>query len=223
MGLLLSFDDKELVSDSASLSHQRLANRIRAGDAAAERELVERFSRGVRLILRNAGADPSALDDLYQETFRIALERIRSGELRDPAGLSGFMASLARNLATDHFRRRELPATDDPAALESVQSPELSALDRIVAGEQGHVVRQVLEQLGIKRDREILRRFYLYSEAKEKICVDWGLSRMQFNRVLHRARERYRELYETASRTGWCESRLAPCTTRGKERRTNGF
>jgi hypothetical protein len=36
---------------------------------------------------------------------------------------------------------------------------------------------------------------------------------MQFNRVLHRARERYRELYETASRTAGCESRLAPCTT----------
>jgi len=205
MGLFLFFDAEELVSDPASLSHQGLAKRIGAGDGAAERELVERFSRGVRLILRNAGADPSAVDDLHQETFRIALERIRSGELRDPAGLSGFMVSLARNLATGHFRRRELPATDDPAVLESVQSPELSALDRIVAGEQGRVVRQVLEQLGIERDRAILRRFYLSCEAKEKICVDWGLSSMQFNRVLHRARERYRELYETAS-PAWCEN-----------------
>ncbi len=139
------------------------------------------------------------MDDLHQETFRIALERIRSGELRDPAGLSGFMASLARNLATDHFRRRKCPATDEAAALESVQSPELSALDRIVAGEQARVVRQVLAELGTERDRAILRRFYLSSEAKEKICEDWGLSSLQFNRVLHRARELYRELYETAS------------------------
>ncbi len=180
-------------------SSPSLADRIRASDAAAEQELIERYSRGVKVILRNAGADASAVDDLHQETFRIALEKIRLGGLRDAAGLSGFMASLARNLATDHFRRGKRPAISDPATLESVQSPELGALDRIVAGEQARCVRQVLEELSTERDREILRRFYLSSEAKEKICEDWGLSSLQFNRVLYRARERYRELYERAS------------------------
>ena len=161
--------------------------------------MVERFSRGVKVILRNAGADTSAVDDLHQETFRIALEKIRGGELRYAAGLSGFIASLARNLATDHFRRGRRPTTNDPAALEAIQSPELGALERIEAGEQARCVRQVLEELGTERDREILRRFYLSAEAKEKICEDWGLSSLQFNRVLYRARERYRELYVTAS------------------------
>jgi hypothetical protein len=113
-----------------------LADRIRSGDPAAEQELVERFSRGVKVILRNAGADASAVDDLHQETFRIALEKIRRGELRDAAGLSGFMASLARNLAIEHFRRPRPPSTNDPEELESVQSAELTALDRIIAGEQ---------------------------------------------------------------------------------------
>ena len=176
-------------------SSPSLADRIRAGDAAAERELVERFSCGVRVILRNAGADPSTVDDLHQETFRIALEKIRRGELRDAAGLSCFMASLARNLAIEHFRRPRPPSTNDQAALESVPSPERDALDRIVASEQARVVHQVVEELGTERDREILRRFYLSSEAKQKIREDWGLSGQQFNRVLYRARERYRELY----------------------------
>jgi len=176
-----------------------LADRIRAGDAAAERELVERYSRGVKVILRNAGANAPAVDDLHQETFRIALEKIRRGDLRDAAGLSGFISSLARNLAIDHFRRGRRSATDDPATLESVQSLEPGALDRMVASEQARVVRQVLEELGTDRDREILRRFYLSSEAKEKICEELGLSSLQFNRVLYRARERYRELYKKAS------------------------
>jgi RNA polymerase sigma-70 factor (ECF subfamily) len=139
------------------------------------------------------------VDDLHQETFRVALEKIRRGELRESAGLSGFMSSLARNLATDHFRRGREPRTNDPAPLETVHSSELGALDRIVASEQARCVRQVLEELRVDRDREILRRFYLSSEAKEKICEDWGLSSLQFNRVLYRARERYRELYEKAS------------------------
>jgi len=179
-------------------SSPSLGDRIRAGDAAAERELIDRFGRGVRMILRNAGVDTSAVDDLHQETFRIALEKIRSGELRSAAGLSGFIVSLARNLATDHFRRGRRLTTNDPAALESIPSPYPGALDRIVDGELVRCVRKVLEELRTERDREILRRFYLSSEDKEKICEDWGVSSLQFNRILYRARERYRELYETA-------------------------
>jgi hypothetical protein len=35
---------------------------------------------------------------LYQETFRIALEKIRRGDVREPEKLSGFMGGIARNL-----------------------------------------------------------------------------------------------------------------------------
>jgi len=173
-----------------------LAELIRSGDAGAEQELVLRYSRGVKAILRNAAADRSVVDDLHQETFRIALEKIRRGDLREASGLGGFIASLARNLATDYFRRSRRPDSRDAATLESIRSPETEALERIVAGEQAGCVRQVLEELNTERDREILRRFYLSSEDKQKICDDWGLTRLQFNRVLYRARERYRELYE---------------------------
>jgi len=177
-----------------------LAKRIRAGDAAAEKDLVERYSRGVRVILRNAGADRFAEDDLHQETFRIALEKIRNGDLRDPSLLNRFIAGVARNLATDHFRRKARLPSQDPETLEDIQSPHPSALDRLVDFEEAHCVRQVLEELGTKRDRDLLRRFYLSSEDKEQICADFRLSSLQFNRVLFRAQERYRELYERRRR-----------------------
>ena len=184
------------MATSSEKPSRSLAELIRSGDAAAEQELVLRYSRGVKAILRNAAADRSVVDDLHQETFRIALEKIRRGDLREASGLGGFIASLARNLATDYFRRSRRPDSRDAATLESIRSPETEALERIVAGEQAGCVRQVLEELNTERDREILRRFYLSSEDKQKICDDWGLSSLQFNRVLYRARERYRELYE---------------------------
>jgi DNA-directed RNA polymerase specialized sigma24 family protein len=55
-------------------------------------------------------------------------------------------------------------------------------------------VRQVIQELGTSRDRDILLRFYIAEEDKERISADFGLSSLQFNRVLHRARERYREI-----------------------------
>lgn len=76
---------------------------------------------------------------LHQETFRVTLEKIRSGDLRDASGLSGFIASLARNLATDYFRRKASLATEDPAALDSVQAPQPSALERLIEVEQAQI------------------------------------------------------------------------------------
>lgn len=56
-------------------------------------------------------------------------------------------------------------------------------------------MRQVIQELGTSRDRDILLRFYIAEEDKDRISADFGLSSLQFNRVLHRARQRYREIY----------------------------
>jgi len=44
------------------------------------------------------------------------------------------------------------------------------------------------------RDRELLVRFYLQEESKEELCRAFGLTELHFNRVIHRARDRFRDL-----------------------------
>ena len=61
-----------------------LVARIIQRDPSAEEELVHRYSRGVSFILSGSIANPSAVEDLRQETFRIALEKIRNGDVREP-------------------------------------------------------------------------------------------------------------------------------------------
>ena len=41
----------------------------------------------------------------------------------------------------------------------------------------------------------MLRRFYLGQEDKDALCAELGVDRLQFNRILHRARERFRALW----------------------------
>ncbi len=172
-----------------------LVARILSGEKAAESELVQRYSRGVLIILHRATGDQSVSEDLSQETFQLTLEKIRGGEVREPEKLSGFICSLARNLATDHYRRsRRSEQVDDPEAVEMIAATAPSQLDRVLQAEKSRRVRQLLRELS-ERDREILRRFYIEEEDKDQICADLGLSSLHFNRVLHRARERYRELY----------------------------
>jgi len=69
--------------------------------------------------------------------------------------------------------------------------------------ESAGIVRQILKEMTSERDIQALFRFYLAEDDKEQICADLGLTNLQFNLVLHRARERYRELYEQIIREKW--------------------
>jgi RNA polymerase sigma-70 factor (ECF subfamily) len=70
------------------------------------------------------------------------------------------------------------------------------AMEQMLRAEQQALVRQILEELPVERDRDLLRRYYLGQESKERIQADHRLTSLQFNRVLHRARKRFQELWE---------------------------
>jgi RNA polymerase sigma-70 factor (ECF subfamily) len=186
--------------DSSPGTAAELVRRIRAGDAAAESELVSRYGRGVTILVHRSSSEASAVDDLCQQTFQIALEKIRRGDLREPEKLSGFMCSLARNLVIDHFRKAA--AHRFPASTEgtSAADPAPGPLESLLRVEKASIVRRVLAELPSERDREILFRFYIAEDEKDSICRDLGLTSLHFNRVLFRARERYRELYEETTK-----------------------
>jgi len=175
-----------------------LVRRIVSGEPAAEAELVQRFSRALSFLLRRLTRDEAAAEDLYQETFRLVIEKLRLGELREPERLPGFVSSMARNLFLGSVRRggRRGKWHGDPEAVETAPDPAPGQLARLLAQERAAAVRRVLAELRNDRDREILSRYYIAGEDKEDICRGLGLSDLHFNRVLFRARQRYKELYE---------------------------
>ena len=189
---------------AAPSSSADLVLRIRGGDPRAEAELIDRFGDGLTFLLRRWTRGHSDAEDLYQETFRLALEKIRRGEVRDPERLAGFLRSLARNLSIEHYRkaaRRGSREEDLEAASES-SVPETGQLGQILRKEKIALVRRLLEELGSDRDRQVLFRFYIAEEDKESIRSDLGLSAPEFNLVLFRARRRYRDLFERHAQSG---------------------
>ena len=175
-----------------------LVRRIVSGEPAAEAELVDRFSRALSFLLRRLTRDDTAAEDLYQETFRLVIEKVRRGELREPERLPGFVSSMARNLFLGSVRRggRRQKWQGDSEAAETAPDPAPGQLARLLAKERAMAVRGVLAELKNDRDREILSRHYISGEDKEDICHDLELSDLHFNRVLFRARQRYKELFE---------------------------
>ena len=75
---------------------------VAAGDEDAFARLYGDYSRMVHAIL--LGRVPRRdVDDLVQDVFVSAYTRIR--ELREPAAFGGWLATIARNRATDYLRR----------------------------------------------------------------------------------------------------------------------
>jgi RNA polymerase sigma-70 factor (ECF subfamily) len=185
---------------SAAEQAAALAGRIQAGEPGAEAELVQRYGPAVAGILRRATRDPSLAQDLYQDAFRLAIEKIRRGELREAAKLPGYLCAVARNLALEHYRgtarRRNEPLDDVVEPLDAGPNP----LDRLLASEKAALVRQLIEELDSERDRQVLLRFYIAEEDKDRLCEELNLTSLHFNRVLFRARQRYKELYERRMR-----------------------
>jgi RNA polymerase sigma-70 factor, ECF subfamily len=175
-----------------------LVSRIRAGERPAEDELVQRFSRGVSIIIGQSVADPAAAADVYQETFRLALMKVRAGEVRDPERLAGFICGIARSLVIEHFRgtaRSKARHKGEPDR--QLASSEPSQLDQLLREERATLARQVLSELPSDRDRKILCRFYIEDDDKDDICADLGISALHFNQVISRARQRYKKIYES--------------------------
>ncbi len=176
-----------------------LVRRIAGGDPAAEAQLAARYSRGILYLLRRLGVRPEVAEDLHQETFRIVLERLRHRGLAEPAGLAGFLRGTARNLALAERRKALRRRTDelDPVDLEAAaEDPAPSQLNSVLHDEQVAQVRRLIGELQTDRDRQVLLRFYVAEEDKVRICADLGLDSLHFNRVLFRARQRFKQLVE---------------------------
>jgi RNA polymerase sigma-70 factor (ECF subfamily) len=170
-----------------------LVRRIASGDTAAEGQLVERYSRGLLYLLRRLA--PQLAEDLHQETFRIALERLRRRELDEPEGLAGFLRGIARNLAIADRRKAARRRTEtDEEELARAVSAGPGQLSAVLLDEEAETVRQLIRELPTERDRQLLLRFYVSEEEKESLCTDLGLDNLHFNRVLFRARQRFKEL-----------------------------
>lgn len=180
-----------------------LVRRIQAGDRDAETDLVQRYSRGLHTLLRHLCRDPDLADDLHQEALRVVLERLRGEGLGEPERLAGFLRATARNLLLNERRKRARRKTDqDSEGLERAVAPEHSPLRQVSRDRQAEAVRRLLAELPTERDRQLLMRFYLAEDDKEVLCRELGLSSLHFNRVLHRAKARFKKIL-LAERERW--------------------
>lgn len=185
------------VVGEAAAGDAALVARIRAGEVAAETELVRRYTRAVIAVAQHRLRHEENARDVAQETFIVVLERLRGAGIEDPARLAGFVRQTAVNVAIGELRKQTRQRTDtDSEAIAFCVDEHAGPIALLERGQLAQLVRRLINELPIERDRDLLRRHYMLDEEKAALCVAFGLTEPHFDRVIHRARQRLRELAE---------------------------
>jgi RNA polymerase sigma factor (sigma-70 family) len=172
-----------------------LVQRVKAGEPVAMEELYGIFAKGIRyFLLRNLG--PDDLDDKVHDCFVIVTQAIRNGDLREPERLMGYVRTVVKRQIAGSIdvavqQRRNRVEFDD--SLFSVtdwrDNPESAVMNR----QRADIARRVLDGVS-RRDREILKRFYVLEQPQEQICKEMDLTYNQFRLLKSRAKARFGEL-----------------------------
>jgi RNA polymerase sigma-70 factor (ECF subfamily) len=167
-------------------------------DRAAIESLIAKQYTGLRLLILRRTGDAEVAADLLNEAACTAWEKWQGGLVQRPEEIGGYIFQVAMNLLRNH-RRSVADRSDRRASPDALDSlPDTTeATDRWLEKKVALQVRHILQELRTPRDREILTRFYLQDQDKDAICRDLSLDADQFDRVLHRARGRLKELAES--------------------------
>jgi RNA polymerase sigma-70 factor (ECF subfamily) len=143
---------------------------------AAYREELPRVFNYFRYRL----ADRATAEDLTSATF-VKAWRARGRYRRDRASLSTWLLAIARNVATDHFRRagREVPLGESEP--EASDNPELEAERRAERRRLAALLASLPE-----RERELLALKYGAGATNRAIARLTGLSESNVGTILHR-------------------------------------
>jgi RNA polymerase sigma-70 factor, ECF subfamily len=150
-----------LMNSESALSVVDEATKLRRGDPDALAAAILRYQhRLFRYLLRFVG-DPSAAEDLFQQTWLRVMESLRRYDAR--RSFEAWLFSVAHNLAVDHLRKVRPDSLDDPLPSGRLRADEVAetqpdALQQVIEWERaGAVSAAMLELPAIHREVLTLR------------------------------------------------------------------
>jgi RNA polymerase sigma-70 factor, ECF subfamily len=182
---------------AASKPAQTPADKQAPSNPADANEVLLRDMSGLKAQLTRVTRDADLASDLLQDAIVTALQKLEAGEIEHRGQLDGYVYRVALNHLRNHRRKDKSPVSGPDALSELVDTEGEARPGKTIArGQFSRVVTRLLKEMTSPRDREVLIRFYLQEEDRGALCRSLALTELQFNRVIFRARGRFRELLE---------------------------
>lgn len=183
--------DEDQSGEEPAVDDAELVRRIVEGDSQAEEMLIQRYSNGVWAMFAKwkiRGAIEAA--DLYQETWRAVLEKIRNGDIRKPESIGSMVVSTARfvrnNVGRAEGIRQHVEVDEDSAA-----DPSPPMWMQMDARLRARMVTEFLRSIP-SQHRNLLFLFLIAEHSRDEVCQMLGITRPQLWRRLYDAKAAFR-------------------------------
>ncbi|MGE3807067.1 MAG: RNA polymerase sigma factor [Gemmataceae bacterium] len=179
---------------SDRIIHERgLLHAVLAGDEDAWRLWYERSFRDLQYYVSwRTGSLTELVDEVMQETWLIAIKRLRSFE-PEQGSFQGWLRGIAANVIRNQLRRREHVRRRSSPVLEEVPAPASNDPER---DERAWRVAHALASLS-ERHEQVLRAKYLEQQSVAEIAANLQQSSKAIESLLTRARQAFRDAYES--------------------------
>lgn len=175
---------------TASETDAQLVARVRSGDARAFERLVRRHLRMAHAVARSKlDGDPDDADDVCQEAFVTALQRI--DDCREPDRFAAWLASIVRNKAHNYRSYLAVRRAAPLDSAHSVHSPEDTG-EQVERHEFEAEIEEAVKHL-TELQRAVFVRFDLEGWGHSEIAEDLGISQGASRFHLHAARRTLRK------------------------------
>ncbi len=181
---------------------------FRSGDAAAYKELIERFHDDLLRFLTRLVGDRAAAEDLFQETF---LQIHLSADTFDASRrFRPWLFTIAANKGRDLLRKKKrrrtvelsapLRGSDRGTSMVDLLEVDIPAPDeRLDADEQDRLVQLALDELGAPL-REVLVLGYFQRLSYARIAEDLGIPLGTVKSRMHAAVAAFARSWQRVSR-----------------------
>ena len=175
-------------------------DRLRKGDPETEQHFASYFGQILGIMLRARMLSAERVDDVRQETFVRVIKILRRDDgIRQPERFGAFVNSICKNVLHERNRDwyRNQPLEDSHLEKSNQDCPDkiIDVEATLITNEQKKKVGQILDEMN-KSDRQLLCAIFLEEKDKDEICKEFGVDRDYLRVRLHRAKERFRVLYE---------------------------
>ena len=170
-------------------------DQLRNGDPATEHHFFVYFEKLLRIKLRARGITSDKLEDLKQDTFIRVIAAVRKeGGVRQPERFGAFVNSICNNVLLEYYRTLGKNQQMDETHQE-IPDLVLDLEEMMVSKQASERVRKILAGMPA-RDRDLLRAVFLEEKDKDTVCRDIGVDRDYLRVLLHRAKDKFKAVYE---------------------------
>lgn len=171
------------------LSDAQLVSNYIGGKESAFAELLNRHKQKVFTTIIMIVKDRYIAEDLLQEAFIKAIDRMKRGVYNEEGKFGPWIARIAYNLAIDHFRKAKRYPTivteDGSSVFNTIEFSESSYEDEQIKADTHQRVRQLIETLPENQKEVLVMRHYAemsFQEIAETtgVSINTALGRMRY-------------------------------------------